>query len=183
MGSIALSCLRLLSYENALRIPSLVSSMNTTPLLNPVTRAGTIELEDLFDVRDVPTGLLQMLLERRSQLVVVHFFDQLRQCLRHELLLDVKDVAELVQEELPWGRDLGHASPSRSGFANDVVIPACRGAKRCEASRRSVRLQAAGRRRLQGVRVHDGMTPAALMLIVAHLNRRGRSAKTANAAD
>ncbi len=46
------------------------------------------------------------------------------------------------------------------------------------------------RQKLQAVRPRtiaqaariDGMTPAALMLIVAHLNRRGRGAKTANAA-
>src|SRR5262249_38925911 len=67
------------------------------------------QLEDLFDVRDVAPGLTQVRLESVLQLTVLNLADQLRQSLVDELPLDVEDVAELVQEELPRVSDLRHS--------------------------------------------------------------------------
>ena len=73
------------------------------------------ELEDLLDVLDVVLGLVEMILERRAELVVLDLRDELRERLGCELPLDVEDVAELVDEQLARRGDFGHGVPPRLG--------------------------------------------------------------------
>jgi hypothetical protein len=66
------------------------------------------ELEDLLDVGDVLSRFLQVALEAGRELLVVDLLDQLRKGLAGELALDVEDVAQLVEEQLPRARDVRH---------------------------------------------------------------------------
>jgi hypothetical protein len=74
---------------------------------------------------DMSASLLEVVLEARAELVVLHLVDQLGQHLVGQLLLHVEDVPELVQEELAGSCDLGHVlTPLRllsSGLPGRVV--------------------------------------------------------------
>ena len=69
-------------------------------------------VEDLLEIRDVASRLVQVPLETLAEVRVLNLLDELRQDLFGELLLDEQDVAELVQEEIPRCGDVCHLTPS-----------------------------------------------------------------------
>jgi hypothetical protein len=79
-------------------------------------------VEDLLELRDVALGLLQMPLKPFAKVRILNLIDELWQHLAGQILLDVQNVAELVQEKIPRRSDVWHV-PLLGSIDFDLVTP------------------------------------------------------------